>query len=92
MSNDDQQLRDAVKRRWGALTDRDLDTVDQQLDRLPDLLRARYGYTREEAEKEIAQFLSSREPEGKNPVEIVRETLTDTTPEQEAHVEKKVYK
>ena len=86
------QLRDAVKQRWGALTDKDLDTVDGKLDQLPGLLQARYGYTREQAKKEIDLFLSSMNPEGKNPVEIVRETLSDSTPEEEAHVAKRVYK
>lgn len=86
------QLKDAVKQRWGVLTDKDLDTVDEKLDQLPGLLQAGYGYTREQAEKEIALFLSNMEPEGKNPVEVVLETLSDSTPEEEAHVQKKVYK
>jgi uncharacterized protein YjbJ (UPF0337 family) len=85
-------LRDAVKQRWGALTDKDLDTIDEKLDQLPGLLQARYGYTREQAKKEIDLFLSSMKPEGTNPAEIVRETLSDSTPEEEAHVEKRVYK
>jgi uncharacterized protein YjbJ (UPF0337 family) len=84
------QLRDEVKRRWGALTDKDLDTVDVKLDQLPSLLQARYRYTREQAEKEIALFLSNMKPEGENPVEVVLETLSDTTPEEEAHVAKRV--
>src|SRR5208283_4239816 len=58
------QLRDAVKQRWGALTDKDLDTIDKKLDQLPGLLQARYGYTREQAEKEIDLFLSGMKPEG----------------------------
>jgi uncharacterized protein YjbJ (UPF0337 family) len=86
------QLRDAVKQRWGALTDKDLDTVDGKLEELPGLLQARYGYTREQAGKEIGQFLDNMKPEGKNPVEVVRETLSDSTPGEEAHVEKRVYK
>jgi uncharacterized protein YjbJ (UPF0337 family) len=85
-------LRDAVKQRWGALTDKDLNTVDVKLDQLPELLQARYGYTKEEAEKEIDLFLSNMKPEGTNPVEIVRETLSDSTPAEEAHIEKRVYK
>jgi uncharacterized protein YjbJ (UPF0337 family) len=87
-----EQLRDAVKQRWGALTDKDLDTVDEKLDQLPGLLQAKYGYTKEEAEKEIDLFLIKIKPEGTNPVEVVRETLSDSTPEEEAHVGKRVYK
>jgi uncharacterized protein YjbJ (UPF0337 family) len=86
------QLRDAVKQRWGVLTDKDLDTIDGRLDRLSGLLRGKYGYTKEQAEKEIDLFLRDMKPEGTNPVEVVRETLSDSTPEEEAHVEKRVYK
>jgi uncharacterized protein YjbJ (UPF0337 family) len=86
------QLRDEVKQRWGVLTDKDLSTVDEKLDQLPRLLQARYGYTREQAEKEIALFLGNIKTEGTNPVEVVRETLEDSTPEEEAHVEKRHYK
>ena len=92
MSKDMKQLRDEVKQRWGVLTDNDLSTVDEKLDQLPLLLQARYGYTREQAEKEIALFLGNMETEGMNPVEVVRETLADSTPEEEAHVEKRHYK
>ena len=86
------QIRDAVKQRWGALTDKDLDTVDGNLDRLPGLLQARYGYTKEKAEKEIGLFLSNMKAEEINPVEELRETLSDSTPEEEAHLKERVYK
>ena len=86
------QLRDEVKQRWGALTDKDLDTVDVKLVQLPGLLQARYGYTREQAEKEIDLFLNNMKPEGKNPVEVVRETLADSTAAEEAHVAKRADK
>jgi uncharacterized protein YjbJ (UPF0337 family) len=80
------ELRDVVKQRWGALTDKDLDTLDMKLNQLPGLLQARYGYTREQTEKEIALFFSDMKLEGKDPIEVVRETLSDSTPRQEAHV------
>ncbi len=92
IQDDLKHLRDAVKQRWGALTDKDLNTVDVKMDQLSELLQARYGYTKEEAEKEIDLFLSKMKSEGTNPVEIVRETLSDSTPEEEAHVEKRVHK
>jgi uncharacterized protein YjbJ (UPF0337 family) len=85
------QLRDAVKQRWGALTDKDLHTVDEKLDKLPGILNARYGYTREQAKKEIDLFLADMESEKINPVEQVRETLSDSTSEEDAHVEKRIY-
>jgi uncharacterized protein YjbJ (UPF0337 family) len=80
------ELRDAVKQRWGALTDIDLNSIDMKLNQLPGLLQARYGYTREQTEKEIALFFSDMKLEGKDPIEVVRETLSDSTPRQEAHV------
>ena len=86
------QLRDEVKRRWGALTDKDLDSIDEKLVQLPGLLQERYKYTRGQAEKEIALFISNMKPEGDNPVEVVLETLTNSTPEEEAHVAKRVDK
>lgn len=92
MQDKGKQLRDAIKQRWGALTDKDLDTVGGNMEQLPGLLVARYGFTREQANKEIGLFLSNIKPEGKNPVEVVRETLSDSTPEEEAHVQKRVYK
>ena len=92
MQDNLEQLREAIKQRWGVLTDKDLNAVNEKLDQLPGLLQTRYGHTREQAKKEIEQFLSSMKPEGTNPVEVVRETLSDSTPEEEAHVEKRVYK
>ena len=92
LRNDWKQLRSAVRQRWGALTDNDLDTVAVKPDQLPGLLQARYGYTRDQAEMEIDLFLSGMKTEGKNPVEVVRETLSDSTPEEEAHVDKRVPK
>ena len=86
------QLKDAVKQRWEAITDKDLDTVNENLDQLPDLLQARYRHTRGQAEKDIDLFRSDTKPEGKDKVEVVREAFSDTTPEEEAHIKKTVYK
>jgi uncharacterized protein YjbJ (UPF0337 family) len=86
MQDELKELRDAVKQRWGALTDKDLNTMDMKLNQLPGLLQARYGYTREQTEKEIALFFSDMKLEGKDSIEVVRETLSDSTSRQEAHV------
>ena len=40
------QLKDAVKQKWESLTDKDLDTVNENLDQLPGLLQAKYGHTK----------------------------------------------
>ena len=86
------ELRDAVKQRWGALTDNDLNTIDMKLNQLPGLLEARYGFSREQSKKEIDLFLINMNPEGADKVEVVRETLSDSTPREEAHVDKRAYK
>jgi uncharacterized protein YjbJ (UPF0337 family) len=80
-----QALKDAVKQRWGALTDKDLEAVDMNLNQLSALLQARYGYTTEQAGKEIDLFLGEMKSEGKDPIEVVRETLSDSTRKEEAH-------
>ncbi|HWR73947.1 MAG TPA: hypothetical protein VN604_12320, partial [Nitrospirota bacterium] len=66
--------------RWGVLTDKDLDTVDAKLGRLPDLLQKKYGYTGEQAEKEIKLFLSDMKAKGENVFDVVHDTLTDEPP------------
>ena len=86
------QLRDAIGQRWGALTEKDLDTIVGKLDKLLVLLQARYGYTKEEAEKEIDLFFKDMKLEGKDVIEVVRETLSDSTPGEEAHVQKRAIK
>ena len=47
------QMRGQVKAWWGDLTDDDLDTIDGNMDKLIGRLQERYGYAREDAEKEI---------------------------------------
>ncbi|HEV8199942.1 MAG TPA: CsbD family protein [Candidatus Polarisedimenticolia bacterium] len=47
------QMRGQVKAWWGDLTDDDLDTIDGNMDKLVGRLQERYGYAREDAEKEI---------------------------------------
>jgi uncharacterized protein YjbJ (UPF0337 family) len=47
------QMRGEVKTWWGKLTDDDFDRVGGQKDKLIGLLQERYGYTREQAEREV---------------------------------------
>jgi uncharacterized protein YjbJ (UPF0337 family) len=48
-----------VKQWWGELTDDDLDRVDGNVDELAGRLQERYGYEREEAEREIERRLAA---------------------------------
>jgi uncharacterized protein YjbJ (UPF0337 family) len=53
------QLKGNVKARWGKLTDDDLTQAEGNYDVLVGRLQERYGYTREKAEQEIDDFLST---------------------------------
>jgi uncharacterized protein YjbJ (UPF0337 family) len=51
------QLKGAIKERWGELTDDDVDQMSGETQRLVGLLQERYGYMKEKAEAEVAEFL-----------------------------------
>lgn len=54
------QVRGAIKEQWGELTDDDLDRIEGSFDRLVGVLQERYGYAKEKAEAEVAEFLEER--------------------------------
>jgi uncharacterized protein YjbJ (UPF0337 family) len=51
------QLKGNVKARWGKLTDNDLDVANGSADILSGKIQERYGIAREEAEKQLDEFL-----------------------------------
>jgi len=51
------QVQGEVKKQWGKLTDDDLTIVEGQKDKLVGLVQERYGYAREQAEREVDEFL-----------------------------------
>ncbi|MBI4498145.1 MAG: CsbD family protein [Chloroflexi bacterium] len=51
------QLRGQVKEWWGQLTDDDLDQIAGRKDQLIGKLQAKYGYTKEQAEREVDERL-----------------------------------
>lgn len=51
------QLRGEVKKQWGKLTDDDLDVIEGESEKLIGRLQERYGYTRQQAEQEVTQFM-----------------------------------
>ncbi len=55
------QAKGKVKEKWGKLTDDELTEIDGRKDQLLGKLQERYGYTREQAERELEQFNSSYE-------------------------------
>ena len=50
------EFRGKVKEKWGKLTDNDLTTIAGKRDQLAGLLQERYGYAKEQAEKEVDEF------------------------------------
>ena len=49
-------FRGKVKEKWGQLTDDDLTTIDGKKDQLTGKLQERYGYAKEQAERELDEF------------------------------------
>jgi uncharacterized protein YjbJ (UPF0337 family) len=57
------QLSGEIKRRWGKLTDDDVDIAKGDLDVLAGKLQERYGYARDRAQREIEDFLAMEDDE-----------------------------
>lgn len=53
------QAKGALKERWGELTDDDMKVFLGEGEQLVGRLQERYGYTRERAEREVADFLAT---------------------------------
>lgn len=56
------QMTGKVKEKWGKLTDDDLITIAGKRDQLAGILQERYGYAKEQAEKELDEFLKTMKP------------------------------
>ncbi len=57
------QLSGDIKRRWGKLTDDDVDIAKGDLDVLAGKLQERYGYARDRARREIEDFVAVQDEE-----------------------------
>ncbi len=51
------EIKGEVKTKWGKLTDDDLTEIEGHEDKLLGLLQKRYGYAKDEAEKEYKDFM-----------------------------------
>ncbi len=51
------QVRGSVKKQWGKLTDDQLDQIEGDRDKLVGKLQEEYGYSKQEAEQQVDQFL-----------------------------------
>ena len=54
------QFKGEVKKQWGDLTDDDLRQIDGEQDKLVGRVQERYGYTRQEAQREVDDYFKSR--------------------------------
>jgi uncharacterized protein YjbJ (UPF0337 family) len=50
------QWKGKVREKWGDLTDDELDRIAGKKDQLVGLLQEKYGYTRDQADREIEAF------------------------------------
>ncbi len=50
------QFKGKVKEKWGKLTDDDLTAIEGRRDQLAGKLQERYGYGREQAQREVDDF------------------------------------
>ena len=53
------QVKGSIKERWGKLTDDDLDVINGQQDQLIGKVQQRYGIAKEEAQKQVDEFMRS---------------------------------
>lgn len=51
------QFKGEVKKQWGKLTDDEIDQINGQHEKMVGLLQERYGYSREQAERELDEFM-----------------------------------
>jgi uncharacterized protein YjbJ (UPF0337 family) len=52
------QVKGEIKEQWGELTNDEIDQVEGRYDKMVGLLQERYGYARQEAEREVDEFLA----------------------------------
>jgi uncharacterized protein YjbJ (UPF0337 family) len=53
------QLKGDIRTKWGKITDDDLTQIQGQTEKMIGKLQERYGYKREQAEKELNDFLKA---------------------------------
>lgn len=55
------QVKGSFRQKWGKLTDSDLETIAGEKDKFLGLLQERYGKGRDEAEKELDDWLKTQQ-------------------------------
>lgn len=62
IQGDWKQFSGKVKEKWGKLTDNELTTMAGQREQLIGVLQERYGFEKEQAEKELNEFTHGLKP------------------------------
>lgn len=57
------EVKGKIKQKWGKLTDDDITTIKGSYDELMGRLEKNYGYNKEQAAKELNQFLKDNDIE-----------------------------
>jgi hypothetical protein len=73
------ELRNILKNHWNKLDDRDIERIGGSRDKLIDVLQSRYGCGKEEAERQVTEFLNSEEFLGRR--HPVQEKMPHAKPE-----------
>lgn len=81
------QMRGAMQEEWGKLTDDDIRMFVGKTDRLVGKLMERYGYTREQAEDQVDQFLDRFST---NRMDAAMASIRRTMPESFSDVQNKM--
>ena len=55
------QFKGTVKEKWGKLTDDDMTVIEGKRDQLVGKIQERYGYAKDQAEKEVKDWESRNE-------------------------------
>lgn len=50
------QIKGKMKEKWGKLTDDDMQVIEGKRDQLVGKIQERYGYAKDEAEREVADW------------------------------------
>ena len=53
------EVKGSIKVRWGKLTDDDVDVINGRRDQLIGRIQERYGMAKEEAQKQVEEWMSS---------------------------------
>ena len=56
-----QQLKGEARIQWGKLTDDDLDQIQGNAEKLAGKLQERYGYAKDQAQREVDEFVRRRQ-------------------------------